>query len=809
MNEDADTMPLAGLRVLEIGSAAGLEYCGKLFADFGADVIKAEPPGGDPRRAIPPVLDVGGGRSESGTFAWLNTNKRSMTADAACLRALLGDADVLLDARPPAETEQGPLGHAGLCAAHPGLTIVALSWFGESGPYRDFAASDATVRALAGLVHLVGPVEGPPILASPDGQAGYLGGLAAFIAAASGLLGRERGSRRFEVSTLEAVATVSEYETAVALSGLGRRRNGVNRFGRNYPVTIYPTKQGLLGVTVVTPAQWRGFCAMVGRADLVEDARFSANVDRIVYADELDAIFAPILAERTAAEWFRLGLHHKLPLCIVPTVGDLLGQAIHRERGVFAPVRIGEATFQAQVVPQRLTRTPPRRGGTAPLAGTHAGGWASTPAAAWLPASGPAAAGSLPLAGLRIIDLTMGWAGPSATRHLGDLGAEIVKVEACQYPDWWRGTDKRTAFFEQKLYEKSYWYHAMNRNKLGVTLDLTTAEGKHLFKRLVAGADAVIENYSVEVLPKLGLDYAALRAVKPDLVMVSMPAFGTGNAWSTCRAYGSTLEQASGLPTLTGSPGGPPTMNHTAYGDPVGGFNAAAALLIALLHRKRTGEGQFVDISQVECMMPMVAPALIAQSALGTTPPRSGNRHPIHAPQGAFRCVGEDAWIVVTVTSEAAWRGLCGVLGREDLAGLDAAARHARADEIEAAIGVWAAAHTADSAMTALQGAGVPAGAARSPLDLTRDPHLRARGFWREADNAFMGRHLHTAAPFREGAAPYPLARPSPTLGQHNGEVLGGILGLGPAEIARLSAAGVIGTEAVPKGRIDAGGVSS
>ncbi len=168
--------------------------------------------------------------------------------------------------------------------------------------------------------------------------------------------------------------------------------------------------------------------------------------------------------------------------------------------------------------------------------------------------------------------------------------------------------------------------------------------------------------------------------------MVSMPAFGTGNAWSTCRAYGSTLEQASGLPTLTGFPHDPPTMNHTAYGDPVGGYNAAVALLIALIHRRRTGEGQLVDLSQVECMIPMVAPALIAQSALGTTPPRLGNRHPVHAPQGAFRCAGEDAWIVLTVTTDDAWRGLCGVLGSPELAGLDATQRAARAEEIEAAI---------------------------------------------------------------------------------------------------------------------------
>ncbi len=599
------------------------------------------------------------------------------------------------------------------CApSYPGLTIVALSWFGETGPYRDFAASDATVRALAGLVHLVGPVDGPPILASPDGQAGVIAGLAAFIAACSGLYSRERGSRRFEVSTHEALAAISEYETAVALSGLGRRRNGVNRFGRNYPVTIYPTKQGLLGVTVVTPAQWREFCVMLGRPELADEPRFTVNVDRITQADELDAIFAPILAERTAEDWFQLGLRHKLPLCIVPTMADLLGQAIHRERGVFAPVRIGTACFEAQVLPQHLTRTPPRFGGVAPLAGTHAGGWSS--AGGTLPPSpGLAAGGDGPLSGVRIIDLTMGWAGPSATRHMADLGAEVIKVEACQYPDWWRGTDKRAAFFEQKLYEKSYWYHAMNCNKLGVTLDLTTEAGRDLLRQLVAGADALVENYSVEVLPKLGLGYEALRVVRPDLVMVSMPAFGTGNAWSTCRAYGSTLEQASGLPTLTGFPHDPPTMNHTAYGDPVGGYNAAAALLIALIHRKRTGEGQLVDLSQVECMLPMVAPALIAQSALGETPRRLGNRHPVQAPHGAFRCAGDDMWIVVAVTGDAEWRRLCGVIGRKDLAGLDAASRRARADDIEVAIGQWARARTADQAMADLQAMQIGAGASR------------------------------------------------------------------------------------------------
>ncbi len=386
----------------------------------------------------------------------------------------------------------------------PGLSITSLSWFGETGPYRDFAATEATVRALGGLVALTGRVEGPPTLAT-DGQSGILAGLAAFIATAAGLFGRESGSRRFSVSVHETAVNVAEYEAAVAWDAGGSRpRQGVNRFGRNYPVGIYPTKLGLIGVTIVTPGQWRGICAMLGMPDLAKNPRYAVNVDRLTHALEIDALFQPVWNTRTALEWFELALEYKLPLAVVPSMAELLEQQVHRERGAFAPVRIGEAAFEAPVLPQHLTLTPPHAGGTAPGAGEDEAAW-HVPATK-RPA-GLAPPDTLPLAGLRIIDLTMGWAGPTATRHLGDLGAEVIKVEACQYPDWWRGTDLRASFIAEQTYEKIPWFQLMNRNKLDVTLDLTHAEGVALLKRLVADADVVIENYSAEVLRKLGLDY--------------------------------------------------------------------------------------------------------------------------------------------------------------------------------------------------------------------------------------------------------------------------------------------------------------
>jgi len=779
-------MPLSGYRVLELGSSVALSYCGKLFADFGADVIKQEPPDGDPLRHQPPILANG----HSGLFAWLNTNKRSTTAPA---ETLLDGADVLLDGRPP---QQAAADHATWRAAWPRLAITAVSWFGETGPYRDFAACEATVRALAGLVALTGPAEGPPLLAT-DHQSGIIAGLAAFIPTLAGLYG---GSpRRFSVSLHEAMVNIAEYEAAVAWdSGRSRARPGVNRFGRNYPVGIYPTQQGMIGVTIVTPQQWQGLCAMLGMPAVARDPRFAINTDRLRHAAEIDALFLPVWATRTAAAWFELALQQKLPIAVVPTMGELLRQDVLRARDAFVPVTIGDTTFEAPNLPQHLLRTPPRRGGPAPVRPVPGLQWHDRPEL------DPGQGGALPLEGLRIIDLTMGWAGPTAARHLADLGAEVIKVEACQYPDWWRGTDLRPEFIAEQRYEKIPWFQLMNRNKLGVTLDLTRPEGAALLKRLVAGAHAVIENYSSEVLRNLHLDYSVLKDVRPGLVMLSMPAFGSNNPWSACRAYGSTLEQASGLPTVTGDPRDPPTMNQTAYGDPVGGFNAAAALMVALLHQQQTGEGQAIDLSQVECMVSLTAPYLIEQSATGRTSPRVGNRHPQHVPQGCFHCAGEDAWLAVSVTHDAAWRALCDVIGREDLAGLDAAARREQQDRLEAVIGAWTAGHTAEEAMVRLQAAEVGAGVARRPFDLDSDPHLVARGFWHRVDRPFIGPHWQSSPAFREGEVAYPVRQVAPTLGQHNDAILGGRLGLDAAELERLAAADIIGT--VPKPRRQYGG---
>ncbi len=338
----------------------------------------------------------------------------------------------------------------------------------------------------------------------------------------------------------------------------------------------------------------------------------------------------------------------------------------------------------------------------------------------------------------------------------------------------------------------------MNRNKRGITLDLKRPQGLALAKRLLTGADVAIDNYSVDVLPKLGLGYNVLRDINPRLVVISMSAFGADSVHRDCRAYGSTLEQGSGLPGVIGSCDDPPVMSHVAFGDAVGGLNGCAAVLIALIHARNTGHGQFIDLAQIECMMPFVAPWLTVHSIGGMPPPRYGNRHPQFVPHGCFQCAGEDSWIVVTATDQEMWQRLALLIGRPGWAAdpslASAEARRGIEHLIEIAIEKWTLARGPQEAMSEMQAVKVAAGVARLPIDLLNDPHLKSRAFLQEIERAFVGLHPQPSMPIREGGRPYAIRTAAPTLGEHNGEILSELLGLSEAEIVQLAREGIIGT---------------
>jgi len=801
--------PFSGIRVIETGALPAAAYCARLLADFGAEVIKLEPPEGDPGRRGVPALDIGGGEQERAYFAYLNFNKQSaIIKDSATLRELVAGADVLIDGRSAAERRAAGVDHKTLRREHPHLIIADLSWFGASGPYKDFHGSDAVCRALAGLVKLVGPVEGPP-LALADYQACIFGGLSAFIPVCAALMSRLDGApgRRFEVSVHEAAVALSDLDVSRLQPGYVERRAGINLFTAGGTLGIFRCKQGWIGMTFNSPAQWKAFCDLLGMPHLGEDRNYSVSLERARRAAELESMLGPRFLKRTADEWLEEALRLKLPFAVVPDMAELLESEVFRRRGAIVEIRSGEARVRAPGSPLHLGVTPPISGGIVPRPGEHtAQVLAAGVRTPFAPVSSGAPAGR-PLQGLRVIDLSMGWAGPVATRMMADLGADIIKVESCQYADWWRGHEKHAAVYEQMLYEKTSRFNLMNRGKRGITLDLTTPDGVRVLKQLVAGADAVIDNNSAGVLPKLGLDYPRLVEVNPSLVMLSMNAYGSGGSGGLreLRAYGSTLEHGSGLPSISGREGDPPVQNHVAFGDPIGGLNSCSALLVALMHRRRTGVGQFIDLSQVECMLPLTAAWMIEQSASGRLAPRMGNRHPMHTPHGVFRCAGEDEWVMVTLTDDAMWQPLCAVIGRDDLARdaalAGAAGRRAREDHIEQAIEAWTRTQSPQAAMLRLQQAGVAAGAVHAPGDLLDDAHLIARGYWQPVDRPYMGVHQQPSAPFREDGAAYAVRMPAPTLGQHNDEVFKGLLGMTQQELERLAELQVIGQRAIPPSR--------
>ena len=814
---------LAGIHVVDLAGTVATAYCGKLFRDLGARVTNLEPPGeGQPIRRLPPFHPQAEAPEASGLATYLSLGKQSVAARAAetVREALLAAADVILDSEPGATHVLGT-----------GQIRISISWFGATGPYARRVATDQVISAHTGAARAVGPAEGPPILTTghtPQVVAGTL----AYVAGVGHLLAKEIGGLKtplhLDVSTFEAAMCITEPGPPGTLAtGLIRPRIGINRFWPTYPAGIYRCQDGWLGVTTVTPSQWRSLCSMLDLPELGSDPRYQVSINRLEDADSLDAVIGPRLLERTALEWVEAGQAARVPLAVAPTPAELFELDQFRARAAWAVAEHpDQGRFSTPGTPFRLHRTPAAPGGRAPRLGEHGGSVSEAPVArqapsesaegpmkepaqpAEVPSTGPAVGSFSRRPGLlrdiRIVDLTMGWAGPLATRQLADMGAEVIKVESCQYFDWWRGWESTPESIAQKLYEQSTAFNTTGRNKFGITLDLTSRRGKYLLLRLVARSDAVIENYTASVLPRLGLAYERLRTANPDLVMVSMPPFGASGEWRLHRAYGSTVEQASGLPHLNGRAGDPPTMQHVALGDPIAGINAAAALLTALRHLRKTGEGQYVDLSQVESMFPLAAHGLVEQAMRGKPPERCGGRHPLHAPWGVYPCIGAEPWIVITVETDEQWRQLCGVLGMDGadprLAG--ASDRKDREDELDERIASLTGLHDGMALERRLAAAGVPAAIVRNTMDVLYDPHLEARGFWQWRERAFVGDQPNPSAPFRpvldgEDSRPYAVEWPAPTLGQHGREVLSRLLGLTAGELDALEADDVIGTEPV------------
>ena len=404
----------------------------------------------------------------------------------------------------------------------------------------------------------------------------------------------------------------------------------------------------------------------------------------------------------------------------------------------------------------------------------------------------------LPLSGIRVLDLTQPYAGPTCTRILSDLGAEVIKLEGLKRTDITRLLVIADNDSHDDFWNRMGYFLYRNAGKKSLTLDFNEPDAVELLKRLIPHMDVVAESFTPRVMAQHGLAYESLRNIKPDLIMIALSGYGQNGPWRDYSAYGMGLEPASGISSFTGYRGGEPLRTGISFTDPYSGIAGAGAVLAALHYGRRTGKGQFIDLSEQEAAIPIGGYALMDYALNGREPERIGNRSPWFAPQGCYPCRGEDNWLVLTVRDDAEWQAFCEAVGQPKWAGderfADVLGRHRHHDELDELIAFWTREQGHIEAMHLLQAAGVTAAAVLNPKEVLLDPHLRERGYFETIDQPDVGpRPVPRQTGARFSAFDVSTRAPAPKLGEHNKEILQGLLGLSDEEISGLQEQNIIG----------------
>lgn len=791
--------PLDGLRVIDLSTWIAGAYCTKLLADGGAEVIKVESADGDPLRrwsASGAGIEPG---EDAALFNFLHASKKSVVVELdndglASLHGLLGSADAVVWSSGSLVAEHPDFVPEEIRRVHPHLAVTAITPFGREGPWRDRASTEFTLQAWSGAI--VGLARG-----RPDREPVYVGGqigewLAGLFAAIGALATDWRGGpdgELIDVSMLEALATCLTYYPVTFNDQLGypmRRKRFVPTPG------VAAASDGLVGLGVGTGQQWLDFCAMVGHPEWTENPKL--YLDRTSVAPDINEW----IAEHTVDEVLDLTSVFRIPNAPIVNGANATGFEHFRTRGTFLRNPTDGAVNPGP--PYRLGAASLRPPGPSPRLGEDS-------IDALLerhnpePATGAPVTRGLPFEGLRVLDITAFWAGPLAGHVLGLLGAEVIHLESTTRPDGVRlvgGVPQS----EEQYWERGPIFAALNTNKKSLTLDLRTARGNEILRDLVKTCDVVIENYTPRVIEQLGIDYETLCKERPDLIMVRMPGFGLDGPWRDEAAFAFVIEDASGLTWLTGHPDLLPFEPYTV-GDPNAGLHALLGLLLALRHRRRTGEGGLVEAAMVDAALNIAAEQVIEHSAYDALLTRQGNRGPGAAPQNLYRVAKlhqsdkDDTWVAIAVATDEQWRSLRAALGNPAWAAdpvfeTTEGRRHAQ-DEIDVGLSTWCKDKQADEVVRLLAEAGVPVATVIQPHHQPDLPPFASRRFFEEVKHPVIGTSRYSTLPIRFSRGPGRWhTRHAPLLGEHNRELLGE-LGLTSEEIDALEAQGVIGESLV------------
>jgi crotonobetainyl-CoA:carnitine CoA-transferase CaiB-like acyl-CoA transferase len=728
---------LRGVEVAQIGRGLAAAVSGRLFADLGARIICVDP--GPPATPLAQHLERG---------------KERVSRGSAEARAAIASADLILCEGRPSELRARECSLDTLRRLNPTAAIVAISPFGQTGPKADDPATDLTLFFASGIARMltgqVDDLDEAPI--RPVGeQSAFIAGIAAACAGMHGLLAeRASPAPTVDISIQEALATLTISELARAgLSGKSWSRKRIAD-GNGATVCILPARDGYAAISPRDDHQWAAWVRVMGSPDWTSDSRFAGKADRVANWDalyELMSAWSRQYDKQAIADMAQAAHVPSFPLR-EPVEQLSSEQLAHRK--FWRPVEIGRKTIKAPGSPFGLTTTKPDPGGEA--------------------AAMQQRAGAMPLAGIRVLDFSWVIAGPTATRYLAAMGAEVIKVEA---PG--RGDPGRT----------SELHTVLGQAKRGIVLDLKNPDAVAIARDLAAKSDVLIENFATGVMDRLGLGADALHQINPKLIYVSASGLGRTGPEARAVAYGTLLQCYAGFAGLNRHPGVPPRVG-LAWLDPMCGLLLAFITAAALRQRRHSGGVARIDFSMLEAMLWTMAEPLIA-AQLGTPPQPVGNRSDAHIPHVALRCAGGDDWIGIAVTDDTEWRRLCAIVpGLAALAELSAAQRRERREFIERALAAWVQPQTATDAEQILLRAGIPAAALATSRDLVGSEHLHRREFWeREEEGVLPG--LPWRASFGR------VRGPAPALGGDTQIVLREVLGMSFDTIAALRQSGALG----------------
>ena len=808
---------LAPYRVLDLTSETG-QPCGKLLADLGADVIKVEPPGGDPARRRAPFVDDDPD-PEKGLY-WLayNANKRGVVLDLespagrARFERLATTADVVLESSAPGEMDRLGLSYERLAELNPGLVLVSITPFGQDGPYATYKGPDIVTWAMSGLMSVAGQPECPPAHLSDDAQSRFSACGDAAIAALLALAQRQGTGRgqHVDVAIRDAVARTT-FQITATWDMLGRDIGRAERPSVSMLPWTWRCRDGYVVYTFylgpLSLERNAGFIAWLestGEADALLALDWEPPDPGALPPSHWDAYrerTAAILAKFAKAELFAAANDYGFNLYPSASADETLGDVQLAARDFWRDLEHEQwrRTIRYPGPFAKATQAPPTLRRRAPFLGEHQdevlaeleNALAAAPPARDSNVAGGAAA-PLPLAGIKVADFSWMVVGPMTSQPLADYGADVIHVESSTRVDSFRliGPHKDGIADAERCGD----YAQVRTNQRSLTIDITRPEGLAVAKRLVAWADIVVDNFAAGTMERLGLGYDALRAVNPEVIVLSCCGQGQDGPHKASKGGGGNYVALAGFSELAGWPDAEPGYL-SVYTDFIAPRFNVCLLLAALDYRRRTGKGQFFDVSQYETSLHWLAPSLLDYGVNGRVATRQGNRQPHAAPHGAYPCQ-DDRWCAIAVTTDDEWDAFRTAIGdpawAHDARFATLAARKQHEDALDAHVETWTRERAPDAVMDQLQAAGVPAGAVQRGSDLMeRDPQLKHRGFWQELAHPAFGTYRAPRHSFRLSDAPCDLRR-SRLIGEDTHEILRDVLGYSDDEIGELAIAGVL-----------------